>query len=207
LNILNIDFDPQLSFEKPNITSSVNTQNSNPRPMNNSFKNTSLLVIMFILSFNLLNAQSKQFDTRKMCFDFHSYYCKFEEKLINFDYNAQSRSTLFRRGETSEMYFIAYKGYDYRLSFCAQEDLLEGQKIAFFIRNGKTKELIYENSSENFPQEFEFSCTSSTRILVEVSLPPETGNKLKAGNKFEYKGCLGVLIESRRSPSTGFSRK
>jgi hypothetical protein len=166
------------------------------------------IAFILVLSSYALNgiAQSKQFDARKMCFDFHKYYCGFEEKLPFFAYNAQSRSTLFRRGETSEMYFIAYKGYDYRLSFCGQDDLLEGQKIAFFIRNGKTKELIYENSNDNFPQEFEFTCTSSARILVEISLPPDTKTKLKPGNRFEYKGCIGVLIESRKTPGTGFSR-
>lgn len=166
----------------------------------------SITFVTFIIAINIFGQSAKQFDTRKMCFDFHRYYCKFEERLINFDYNAQSKSTLFRRGETSEMYFIAYKGYDYRLSFCGQDDLLEGQKIAFFIRNGKTKELIYENSSDDFPQEFEFHCTSSARIIVEINLPPDSENKLKPGNRFEYKGCMGVLIESRRAPGTGFGK-
>jgi hypothetical protein len=173
----------------------------------NSFKNLLFTtIVIFILSGNVFAQRGNQFDTRQFCFDYHKYSCNFEERLVNFDYNPQSKSTLFRRGETAETNFIAYKGYDYRLRFCGQDDLLEGQKIAFFIRDGKTRKLIYENSTEGFPQEFEFSCTSSTRILVEISLPPEPENRLKPGNRFEYKGCIGVLIESRRTPVTGFKK-
>lgn len=173
----------------------------------NSFKNLLFsTIVIFIYATNAIAQRGNQYDTRQFCYDYHKYSCNFEEKLVNFDYNPQSKSTLFRRGESAETHFIAYKGFDYRLSFCGQDDLLEGQKIAFFIRNGKTKELIFENSTEDFTQEFEFTCTSSSRILVEISLPPKPENSLKPGNRFEYKGCIGVLIESRSSPVTGFKK-
>jgi len=170
-------------------------------------RNNIILNFTFIFISILSQKLSAQIDTRHICYDFHKNYCSFEERLRNFDYNIQSKSTLFKRGETSETYFIAYKGFDYRLSFCAQEDLIEDQKVAFFIRNAKTKELIFENSTEEFTNEFEFTCTGSTRILVEISLPPESVNKLKPGNRFEYKGCVGMLIESRPSPKVGFKQK
>lgn len=158
------------------------------------------ICILFILCTTAkLQAQNLQFDTRRSCLDFHKYFCAFEEKLPGFTYNTQSRSTLFQQGETSEMYFIAYKGFEYRLKFCGQEKLLEGQKIVFKIKDGQTKELIYNNAKHNFQQEFKFTCTSSARFLIEVSISADKTSKTKSENQSEYNGCVGVLIESRKA--------
>lgn len=150
---------------------------------------------------NLMSQKKELLDENQPCSYFLAENCGFKEPLVKFELNSQSKSALCKRGETYTMNIICYKGMDYRFAFCANSDLLEGKDLNFRIYEKKNKKLIYDNANSNFDNEFEFSCTNSISITIEVILPK---TQPVPEQKFEYKGCVVTLIHSRRSLKTGF---
>lgn len=77
------------------------------------------------------------------CNYFHTKYCMPSENDM-FKLNGQSKSALFSKGQTSELNIIVYKGQDYRISLCMDENL--GSQIQFKIyENKKVKvEKVFE---------------------------------------------------------------
>ena len=68
------------------------------------------------------------------CNYFHTKYCLPSENDM-FKLNGQSKSALFSKGQTSELQIIVYKGQDYRISLCMDENL--GSQIAFKVYETK----------------------------------------------------------------------
>lgn len=161
----------------------------------------SLSLFLTVASSNV-SAQLQKSDTKpanSFCTDFHLKACSFERKDINFKYNSQSRSALFRPGQSSKLVFTATKGYDYRMTFAAEESVLNGGKIHFKLIDARTKAVLFD-SEESGATEFEFICDSSINIQVEITLPEGSA---ETKSKVVY-GCVGFLLESRPSLNTGF---
>lgn len=132
------------------------------------------------------------------CTDYHKKACKFSKKDLEFKYNSQSRSALFRPGQVSVFSFTSFKGYDYRLTFCGEDILTKGAPIAFKVTDAKTKAVLFESKDSENAKEFEFSCDNSLNLKVEMTLPAAEGSE-----KATY-GCVGFLLESRKNLQTGF---
>jgi hypothetical protein len=140
-------------------------------------------------------------DENQPCSIFLTDYCSFREQLANFEFNSQSKTALCQRGEKYSMHVVCYKGMDYRFAFCANEELLEGKPLQVKIFEKRTMKLIYDNANTDFDNEFEFSCSNSISLLVEVSLPV---TQPVPQQKFEYKGCVVALMQSRKTFKMGF---
>lgn len=204
-----------------------------------------ILVGLFVVSIFSINPVLAQY-----CNKFHNSYCEPSENDF-FSYNGQSKSALFAKGQTSELSIIVYKGQDYRISFCVDQNL--GEKVEFKLYetkkvkvekifetkemedvlddNGeptgeqrevinkekrmvskKVKELLFDNSTDNYVSEIEFSVESTRRLTLEVTIPGEGGSgKSKGVTKGKGKslqpsdmGCVGVLVEHMPTPRSGF---
>ena len=68
------------------------------------------------------------------CNYFHTKYCLPSENEM-FKLNGQSKSALFSKGQTSDLNIIVYKGQDYRVSLCMDENL--GSQLKFKIYETK----------------------------------------------------------------------
>ncbi len=161
-----------------------------------------LLGVLIIGSSVSITAQTKLSDTKtanSLCTDYHKKACSFAKKDINYGYNSQSRSALFRPGQTSRLTFTAHKSYDYRMTFAGEESILSGGRIEFKIIDSSTKKVLF-NSEEEGATEFEFICDSSINMIIEISLPE---NSAESKSKVLY-GCVGFLLESRPTLQTGF---
>jgi hypothetical protein len=133
------------------------------------------------------------------CTDYHKKACKFTKKDLEFKYNSQSRSALFRPGQTSTFTFTSFKGYDYRLTFCGEDILTKGTPIPFKVFDARTKKVLYDsNDADSGGTEFEFTCDNTLNLKIEMMLPEADGSE-----KAVY-GCVGFLIESRKNLTTGF---
>ena len=165
---------------------------------------TGISLIMILLFSTSLLAQKNDgpstVQKNEYCTDYHRSACTFDNKDIEWKYNGQSRSALFRPGQKSSFTFSAYKGYDYRFSLAGAEIILSGQKIIFKVKDAKTKAILYDSEVDESIQQFEFVCDNSLNVLVELELPEGDG---VAGNKVLY-GCVGFLLQSRRTMQTGF---
>lgn len=84
------------------------------------------------------------------CNYFHTKYCLPSENEL-FKLNGQSKSALFSKGQTSELSIIVYKGQDYRISLCMDENL--GSQIAFKIY--ETKKVKVQKTVEHKTMEEE----------------------------------------------------
>ena len=166
------------------------------------------------------------------CNHFHEDYCyRSENKMYSF--NGQSKSALFSMGQTSELSVIVYAKQDYRISLCIDGNLGEEVKFKIYETNKvkvekvfetesydgeilretkvvteKQKQLIYDNSEDDFSHEIEFSVETTRRLTIEITVPGGGGDSSskKKGrlSKSADMGCVGILVEHMTTPKSGF---
>jgi hypothetical protein len=153
--------------------------------------------IILSLSVSALVAQTSA------CGQFHRKYCKFndDKSAEKWQYNAQSRSGLFAQGIASKLRCVIYKGMDYRLSVCAETIL--GEKVNYKIFDGRTNELLFDNSTKEDTQIFTFQSVSTRQLVIEVVVPQ--GATEKDQHKASDAACVGLLIEHKVTDKQGFS--
>ncbi len=161
-----------------------------------------LLFFSFIVSLFCLSTET--FAQATICGQFHKKHCVFEtgddDDGDEFFYNAQSKSGLFAQGSTSRMRCTIYRGMDYRITVCCETSL--GEQLVFKITDAKTKEMLYDNSTDENKKQFEFQSNSTRQLVIEVAVPAgETkAEKGKAANA----SCVGLLIEHKKTDRVGF---
>ncbi len=131
------------------------------------------------------------------CADFHRKAC-LRSPDEGFTYNGQSRSGLFSKGQQSTVKAVFYKGMDYHISICTEDETAAN----FVIKDAKTGEVLYDNSTDNNTQEIQISNVNTRNVNILVSIPGGADKKdLVKGTEGM---CAGLLIEHRRSDKTGF---
>jgi len=142
-----------------------------------------------------------------ICGQFHKKHCKLDkEKGEKWEYNSQSRSGLFTKGMTSKIRCVIYKGMTYRLTLCSEGAL--GDNLNFKIYDAKTNELLFDNTTAENTQVFEFQCASTRLIIIEVFIPDEDNEDNESKNQLKSKdaACVGLLIEHKKSDIQGFTK-
>lgn len=143
-----------------------------------------ILLILFI---------SIPFDTAAQdCTDYHQYHCIYAD--YTFFYSRQSKSALFRKGQSSEIKVVAYGGDDYYVSVCAHRKF--GNIQFRILEDNEKRNLIYDNSKDNYSESIIFSNTITRNIIIEVTVPEGDGRNLSD------RRCVGVVIEFRKTKSS-----
>lgn len=139
-----------------------------------------------------------------------------EEQAEFWNLNNQSQSAMFAKGQVYEMSFIAYKGYDYRLTVCT--DIVGSEKVEFELLQDevvrvkdeygntnikKTKESIYKNAEDAMKSSITFTTDKTKKIYIKVNVPGAGTSKDKSLGKTDNV-CVGVLIEHKEAASLGF---
>ncbi len=157
------------------------------------------LVVLISLTTSKVIAQASS------CGDFHRKACYMDGTRKDkraFMYNAQSKSGLFAQGSVSKMRCVVYKGMDYRMTVCCETIL--GDKVNFKIYDGRTNELLFDNTKNDDSQQFEFQSTTTRQLIIEATVP--AGDVKEEKGKAETAACVGLLIENKVSERTGFSQ-
>ncbi|UKN01889.1 hypothetical protein K6119_19380 [Paracrocinitomix mangrovi] len=131
--------------------------------------------------------------------------------------NNQSQSANFKKGEVYKMSFIAYKGFDYRISVCT--DIEEGgDKIRFELAHdavvrvkdeyGNTnikrqRESLYKNNDDNLAQYLIFTVEKTEKFYLDVNIPASGESSDKKLAKTDNV-CVGVLLEHKKVEKFGF---
>lgn len=138
-----------------------------------------------------------------------------EDKGAYWNLNNQSRSGAFEKGKVYEMSFIAYEGFEYRLSTCT--DVASANGVVFELAqdmivrvkdaDGNTvmkrqKEVIFDNESDMAP--FVLFTTDKTRKFYLSVKVPSTGSSEDKKLTNTDNVCIGVLIEHRKTEKLGF---
>jgi len=153
-----------------------------------------ITLLFFASSLNLVPQTS-------VCGQFHRKYCVFEDsKSEKWQYNAQSKSGLFNQGMVSKLRCVIYKGMDYRVSVCCETVL--GEKVNYKIYDSRTNELLFDNSTADNVQSFEFQSVSTRQLVIEVVVPQGATEKDK--HKATDAACVGLLIEHKITDKQGF---
>lgn len=147
--------------------------------------------------------------THYLCMDSFSK----EEAAEYWNLNNQSKSAVFAKGEDYEMSFIAYKGYQYRVSACT--DIVEGagERVTFELfqevlkkEDGlthKVKESFYKNTDDGNAPYVKYTSQKTTKIFIKLSVPATGESKNRKLNNTDNV-CVGVLIEHKKAPKLGF---
>lgn len=137
------------------------------------------------------------------CQDFHRKSC-LRSPDDGFAYNGQSRSGLFAKGQQSTVKAVFYKGMDYHISVCTEDET----QANFTIKDAKTGETLYDNASDNNTQEIQITNENTRSVLIVVTITGSGDSTGDGKKKDMVKGqeglCAGLLIEHRRSDKTGF---
>jgi hypothetical protein len=144
------------------------------------------------------------FPQASVCGQFHKKYCVYDKGSKNekWQYNAQSKSGLFNQGMVSKLRCVIYKGMDYRISVCCEVTL--GDKVNYKIFDARTNEMLFDNTTAEDTQVFEFQSVSTRQLVIEVMVPQGATEKDK--HKPTDAACVGLLIEHKITDKSGFSQ-
>jgi len=143
-------------------------------------KNLAFLISAFLLPL-LANAQD--------CTDYHQYHCLYAD--YTFFYSKQSKSTLFKPGQTSELKIVTYSGEDYYIAVCAHRKF--GNVHFRILEDNADRKVIYDNADDNYSESIVFTNDITRNLILEVSVPEVEGS-----NSTERR-CVGVVIEFRKT--------
>ncbi|MFH1005516.1 MAG: hypothetical protein V1781_08525 [Bacteroidota bacterium] len=158
--------------------------------------------LMFAISFVVVPGIAQRYGNvpktvaSNPCLDFHKKACQCSPDE-GFAYNGQSRSGLFHKGQVSIIKSVFYKGMDYHISVCSEDK----SQISFTIKDAKTDEVLYDNSTDNNTQEIQIANENTRHVVIQVTIPGELKKDIVKGQEGL---CAGVLVEHRRSDKTGF---
>ena len=125
------------------------------------------------------------------CTDYHQYHCLYAD--YTFFYSRQSKSALFRQGQTSELKIVAYSGEDYYIAVCAHRKF--GDIQFRILEDNADKTVIYDNADDEFSESLTFSNEVTRNLIIQVTVPD---TDVKGSND---RRCVGVVIQFRKSDS------
>lgn len=139
-----------------------------------------------------------------------------EDKGAYWNLNNQSKSAAFEKGKVYEMSFIAYEGFEYRVSTCSDVESANGVKFELakdvVVRvkdgNGNTnikrqREVIFDNEDDGMTPFVLFTTDKTTKFFLSVNVPATGSSEDKKLTNTDNV-CVGVLIEHRRTEKLGF---
>lgn len=165
------------------------------------------LLLILVAGVNNSQAQKNDYSVRK-CYGYQKDSCQTSTNIYYVKHE-DSRSALFLKGQKSRTNFTIYNGRDYRISLCW--DPILGGPIQFKLINRETNQVLYDNATDEFASEFEFTVTQRADLYIEISVPGESATNNAIGNediilvrKDTDVGCVGILIEYMVTPPKGF---
>jgi hypothetical protein len=126
------------------------------------------------------------------CTDYHQYHCLYAD--YTFFYSRQSKSALFRQGQSSELRIVAYSGEDYYVAVCAHRKF--GDIQFRILEDNPGRKVIYDNASDDYAESITFSNEVTRNLIIEVSVP-EGDDKSSNDRR-----CVGVVIQFRKTGQT-----
>lgn len=123
------------------------------------------------------------------CTDYHQYHCMYAD--YTFFYSRQSKSSLFKPGQSSELKIVAYSGEDYYVAVCAHRKF--GNLHLRIIEDNENRKVLYDNAQDDYSDSIIFSNDVTRNLIIEVSVPE--GDPKDANDR----RCVGVVIEFRKT--------
>lgn len=130
------------------------------------------------------------------CINFHKDFCISYEK-DGYSPIIESRSFKLSKGDYVTQGITFHNGHDYHINV-AVDDIF-GNRLFMQILDVDNQVVIYDNTKDNMNLNLEFSALETINAQITLETPSSNSQ-----SSFEIKGCLGLLIETRPTPPTGF---
>ncbi len=102
-----------------------------------------------------------------------------------FTYNGQLNMAVLNPGDVAELVVTFYKGQDYRLFVCAQDNL---GKIEFKLLDSERNTLFY-NKDHDMVNYWDFHSNATQQLIVQVRVPA-----LEEEVPVAPSGCVSILV-------------
>jgi hypothetical protein len=143
--------------------------------------------IFFIILLGFTTAETYS----QNCHKFHLYGACMQYPGPNYKIDGQSRSSVIGVGDKLLYNVIFYGDRNYKLFFCATDQLLP---LHFIISDSETGEMIYDSKKDNNIETLELNIENTRRMMLEISV---LGNHSENINAEDLLGCMGMLIYYR----------
>ncbi|NOZ47900.1 MAG: hypothetical protein GXO79_14150 [Chlorobi bacterium] len=127
------------------------------------------------------------------CFEYYKQCEEYNKKHYKYDDNTTGLFLSSYKPDT--VIFEAVTGINYKISICADSISIP---LHFIIEN-EENEILFDNSSDNLTQVFEFSVNNYKKLSVIVDIDKTCNEQIT-----NCSGCMAVIIEKAIKPRTGF---
>ena len=110
----------------------------------------------------------------------------------------ESRSFKLAKGDFAQQKLRFNDGQDYHISF-AVDDVF-AQQLFVQILDDDSGEVLYDNTTDDMSLNLEFTAIKEVNAKIYI----ETPDAVIKDTLHEITGCIGLLIETRPTPPTGF---
>ncbi|MFO7862761.1 MAG: hypothetical protein R6U85_02065 [Salinivirgaceae bacterium] len=132
------------------------------------------------------------------CATFHQTNC-LSKNADGYIPTPYSISFAMQKGEFQQVSVTFRNGYDYHVCVAASD--IFGSKVFMQITDKATNEVMYDNTHDQINTNLEFSSVNTFEAIISLETPATRTNN----TRYKPKGCVGLLIESRITPPTGFT--
>ncbi len=136
-------------------------------------KTVFLAILLGLISLNAYN-QCKGF-TKKECVP----------QIKPFTYNGQLNMAVLNPGDVAELVVTFYRGQDYRLFVCAQDNL---GKVEFKLLDSERNTIFY-NKEHDMVNYWDFHSNATQQLIVQVRVP-----QLEEEMAVAPSGCVSILV-------------
>ena len=128
---------------------------------------TAVLLVFPVIS----HAQCKAF-AKKIC----------KEELSPYTHDGNYHAAILTEGEEAELYKTFYSDQEYRISICGSDKLPEFKIV------DASKNVLYDNKSNNYSGTWDFKLESSQQLKIMVKIPAEDASEEPTS------GCVAIMF-------------
>lgn len=158
---------------------------------NKIFFNLSIALSFVLFVSNTTNAQ--------LCSDFHkSSSCASKASNEGFQPYGQSKSGMIEINKTFQYKIVLYGDRDHVFALCTEAGYYP---IHYRIINAQTKEVIYDNESDEYIESVGFTNDYTQTVILEITV---LAKSIDPKDAYDTRACVGINILWRKVPKIGF---
>jgi hypothetical protein len=146
-----------------------------------------IIILSLVLSVPILKAQNNS------CRKFHLYSDCNVNPGPRFKFDGQSRSNIIGVGDQMIYSLVLYEERQYKINFCTSDYF---EPIHVQIINSETDEVIYDNVTDDYLATLTLNVDNTQRLKIFVEI---LAKDMPEEDKLEYFGCLGMMIQSKKT--------
>jgi hypothetical protein len=146
-----------------------------------------IIILSLVLFVPVLTAQ------KNSCRKFHLYSDCNVNPGPRFKFDGQSRSNIIGVGDQMIYSLVLYEERQYKINFCTSEYF---EPIHVQLINAETDEIIYDNVTDDYLAMLTLNIDKTQRLKIFVEI---LAKDMPEEDKLEYFGCLGMMIQSKKT--------